>query len=318
MVPAIHFGTVSIMPILNCSTKPYPMLNVTYIDGIVAIMLLPALMSHLRKIRSAEHNNWKQTVSILIACHVLYTLQTHVNVWGIFVHTRWLVWNRFNFQFFHFWEKSYHFTSVAANKKGIEYTCLKLGGPPEPVFPHLGCNWFICSVGPGGYQTHTDWNSWLIIYGFPGWLVFVASLGFDFSRYWHEIWWFSWRLIPVGVSGLRIREWSEFGHLEGDRSHNPTLPTWHPKRGLVCFLLTYCCRFRTPARKPPGMYKNPLKEWDSHHPVDGRNPAPADMLHIPLFTRFYTSQVVRRILGPINSIDWRSKSIPSPQEGVRP
>ena len=34
------------------------------------------------------------------------------------------------------------------NKKGIEYTCLKLGGPPEPFFSHLGCNWFICSVGP--------------------------------------------------------------------------------------------------------------------------------------------------------------------------
>ena len=26
--------------------------------------------------------------------------------------------------------------------------------------------------------------------------------------------------------------------------------------------------------------------------VDGRNPAPVDMVNIPLFTRFYTSQVV--------------------------
>ena len=27
--------------------------------------------------------------------------------------------------------------------------------------------------------------------------------------------------------------------------------------------------------------------------VDGRNPAPVDMVHIPLFTGFYTSQVVQ-------------------------
>ena len=27
--------------------------------------------------------------------------------------------------------------------------------------------------------------------------------------------------------------------------------------------------------------------------VDGRNPAPVDMVNIPLFTRFYTSQAVQ-------------------------
>jgi len=30
--------------------------------------------------------------------------------------------------------------------------------------------------------------------------------------------------------------------------------------------------------------------------VDGRNPAPVDMVNIPLFTRFYTSQVVQKPL----------------------
>ena len=34
--------------------------------------------------------------------------------------------------------------------------------------------------------------------------------------------------------------------------------------------------------------------------VDGRNPAPADIVNIPSFTEFYTSQVVSRI----SSIDW--------------
>jgi len=29
------------------------------------------------------------------------------------------------------------------------------------------------------------------------------------------------------------------------------------------------------------------------HTVDGRNPAPVDMVDIPLFTGFYTSQVVQ-------------------------
>ena len=32
--------------------------------------------------------------------------------------------------------------------------------------------------------------------------------------------------------------------------------------------------------------------------VDGRNPAPADMVNIPLFTGFYTSQVVQDFLHP--------------------
>ena len=36
--------------------------------------------------------------------------------------------------------------------------------------------------------------------------------------------------------------------------------------------------------------------------VDGRNPAPVDMVNIPLFTRFYTSQVVVGNLWSINSI----------------
>ena len=31
----------------------------------------------------------------------------------------------------------------------------------------------------------------------------------------------------------------------------------------------------------------------SNHTVDGRNPAPVDMVNIPLFTWFYTSQVVQ-------------------------
>ena len=35
--------------------------------------------------------------------------------------------------------------------------------------------------------------------------------------------------------------------------------------------------------------------------VDGRNPAPVDMVNIPLFTGSYTSQVVSRI-SSINSI----------------
>ncbi len=34
--------------------------------------------------------------------------------------------------------------------------------------------------------------------------------------------------------------------------------------------------------------------------LDGRNPAPVDMVNIPLFTGFYTSQVVSRI-SSINS-----------------
>ena len=34
------------------------------------------------------------------------------------------------------------------------------------------------------------------------------------------------------------------------------------------------------------------------HTVDGRNPAPADMVNIPLFTGFYTSQVVQDFLHP--------------------
>ena len=34
--------------------------------------------------------------------------------------------------------------------------------------------------------------------------------------------------------------------------------------------------------------------------VDGQNPAPVDMINIPLFTGFYTSQVVR--ISSINSI----------------
>ena len=29
------------------------------------------------------------------------------------------------------------------------------------------------------------------------------------------------------------------------------------------------------------------------HTVDGQNPAPVDTVHVPLFTRFYTSQVVQ-------------------------
>ena len=32
--------------------------------------------------------------------------------------------------------------------------------------------------------------------------------------------------------------------------------------------------------------------------LDGRNPAPVDMVNIPLFTGFYTSQVVSRISEP--------------------
>ena len=32
-----------------------------------------------------------------------------------------------------------------------------------------------------------------------------------------------------------------------------------------------------------------------HHTVDGRNPASVDMVNIPFFTRFYTSQVVQDI-----------------------
>ena len=34
-------------------------------------------------------------------------------------------------------------------------------------------------------------------------------------------------------------------------------------------------------------------EWKTHHTVDGRNPAPVDMEKLPLFTGFYTSQVVK-------------------------
>ena len=39
--------------------------------------------------------------------------------------------------------------------------------------------------------------------------------------------------------------------------------------------------------------------------VDGRNPAPVDMLNIPLFTGFHTSQVVHHFFH--NATQWRSK-----------
>ena len=36
--------------------------------------------------------------------------------------------------------------------------------------------------------------------------------------------------------------------------------------------------------------------------VDGRNPAPTDLVNIPLITRFYTSQVVGNGISSINSM----------------
>ena len=40
----------------------------------------------------------------------------------------------------------------------------------------------------------------------------------------------------------------------------------------------------------------------SQDPVDGRNPAPVDMVSIPLLTGFYTSQVVVNGISSINSM----------------
>ena len=37
----------------------------------------------------------------------------------------------------------------------------------------------------------------------------------------------------------------------------------------------------------------PIRWGTVHDTVDGRNPAPVDMVNIPLFTRFFTSQVVQ-------------------------
>jgi len=37
----------------------------------------------------------------------------------------------------------------------------------------------------------------------------------------------------------------------------------------------------------------PIHQQISQDTVDGRNPAPVDMVNIPFFTGFYTSQVVQ-------------------------
>ena len=52
--------------------------------------------------------------------------------------------------------------------------------------------------------------------------------------------------------------------------------------------------------------KMALRIWKAllnhHHTVGGRNSAPADMVTIPLFAEFYTSQVVQDLFHPIISI----------------
>ena len=50
--------------------------------------------------------------------------------------------------------------------------------------------------------------------------------------------------------------------------------------------------------KRHGLLTGPYLSHSDFHRVDGRKPAPVDMVNIPLFTRFYTSQVVSRISEP--------------------
>jgi len=53
-------------------------------------------------------------------------------------------------------------------------------------------------------------------------------------------------------------------------------------------------RSRAAERRKNGVLS--FTAWDvnkNHHTVDGRNPAPVDMVNIPLFARFYTTQVVQ-------------------------
>ena len=56
--------------------------------------------------------------------------------------------------------------------------------------------------------------------------------------------------------------------------------------------------------------QNALNHGMRWNAVDGRDPAPVDMLNIPSFTRFYTSQVVVWDFWTINSIHWDGGKAP--------
>ena len=84
---------------------------------------------------------------------------------------------------------------------------------------------------------------------------------------------------------------SAVSKIPGAPSYSHRSPGWPP------FLAT---------TNPAGLWTMQLNRHGrlvgvSHDTVDGRNPAPADMVNIPLFTGFYTSQVVVWDFWTINS-----------------
>ena len=50
------------------------------------------------------------------------------------------------------------------------------------------------------------------------------------------------------------------------------------------------------------------------HTVDGRNPAPVDMVNIPLFTGFYTSQVVGNGISEPSTVVGMTRFSPQKRE----
>ena len=99
----------------------------------------------------------------------------------------------------------------------------------------------------------------------------------------------------IDVIHVKLPQWpSEFASTFIKVWPNPIHPNtfwggiWTPKH-----LLRRLRGFQTPSHQVFGgfwMFRERI--WANYNTVDGRNPAPVDMENIPLFTGFYTFQVV--------------------------
>ena len=158
---------------------------------------------------------------------------------------------------------SVHLDALGVHGRPGGRGCVSLG--------HLGCGWVLWSWVMNWKALHTSWF-WNIEFRGLQWYVNLCCGGKRFCS-------FCYFLSLVGLNGTPA--WGNPGSMLADAKCSSTL----------------CSRVSGDDAKADhmdgGCAAIGKENVGSHNTVDGRNPAPVDRQFIPLFPRFYTSQVVQ-------------------------